>query len=398
MNKTDVDALARLLDGDPTLNGEATEETRVLGRLAHQLSSQRVQLPTPRPEFRAALRAELVESARQQAADPALLTRLREGVRATAARWRYSSRVAAATGATALALSGGGGMAVAAEQAQPSDMLYSTKLVLEDVRVALLRDDASRGQRRLAHAAERIAEAEGAATDRNYRGAAVALQLADESTRKGAGDLIRSYQHDGDPSHVADLAQFADAQRVRLDELSALLDGDALQAALDLFVALERIEARMLAVTGTCDGCGGDPDGGDGFDFATIPPAHEDFVPCRCVLPGTEPAPTPVPPDSGGPPAPAREPDPSPADEGTPPVEQPDTVEPPSPEGPPDRPSPPVPTPEEGERERPRLPEPLRPELPRPSAPDDQTPLTGPRLDGIIKDVLEGSTLGELLR
>lgn len=382
MNRTDVDALARLLDGDPTLNGEATEETRLLGRLAHELSTQPVKTVALRPELKAALRAELIETARRQATDPTLLARLREGIRAAALRWRYSSRMAAATGATALALSSGG-VAVAADQAQPNDMLYPVKLVLEDMRVALVRDDASRGQRHLAHAAERIEEAEAAATDRNDAGAAVALYHADVSTRRGAGDLIRTYQRDGDPAHVATLGEFADEQRARLRGLSPLLGGEALQAARDLVVALERIEVRMLAVTGTCDGCARGPGGGDGFDFATIPPADADFLPCRCVLPGTGSAPEPLAPadaEESGPAAPSEaRPE---RDEN---VEQPGSVEAPPTESPASQHRPSVPTPGEGPRPVP----PPDPVLPSPSAPDERAPLNAPDLEQTIKSLLE---------
>lgn len=394
MNTTRVDALARLLDGDPTLNGEVIEETRVLGRLAHQLTTQAGRPAPLRPEFKAALRAALVEAAREQGPAPALLTRLRERIRGTAARWRYSSRVAAATGATALALSGGG-MAAAADQAQPGDVLYPTKLVLEDMRMTLVRDDAARGQRHLAHAVERIEEAEAAASRGNQAGAAEALHHADESARTGAGDLIRSYQADGDRAHVAQLAEFAGAQRDRLAGLRVLLAGDAVRAARDLAVALERIEARMLAVTGTCAGCAGGPGGGGGFDFATIPPAGEDFVPCRCELPAPATGPTPAPGDSDETaPADSADPAPPPSDEegGTPPVDH--SVDPPT-SAPSDQPDTQVPRP--GERDRddePTLPRPSVPDsdLPEPSPPEERAPLTGPTLDRIIDAVLDGAT------
>ncbi|HVM00018.1 MAG TPA: DUF5667 domain-containing protein [Egibacteraceae bacterium] len=281
MTPTDVDALARLLDGDPTLNGEVTEESRALGRLAHVLATAK---PVPaRPEFKAALRAKLVDAAREQARVPAL-TRMRTGIGASTARWRYSTRAAAATGAAALALSSGG-LAVAADRALPSDVLYPAKLVIEDVRIALVRDDVSRGAAHLAQASTRISEAEAAAGDGNQAGAAVALLKADEALRTGAGELLRAYTQRGDASSVERLADFTDQQRARLARLDDLLAGEAAEAARILRVAFERIEARMMSVVGACEGCeGATPEPRPGADLADIPPAHEAFEECPCDL------------------------------------------------------------------------------------------------------------------
>lgn len=389
MNRTDVDALARLLDGDPSLNGEVTATTRALAQTAHTLSSRSVR-PALDPAAKARLRAEVVHAARAWTAAPPLLTRWRAIIDAVVARWRYSSRVAAATGATALALSSGG-VAVAAEQAMPSDTLYSTKLVLEDVRMAFVRDEAARGQRHLQQAIERITEAEMAATAGDHDGAAVALRNADASAREGAASLIRSYQDDGNPAHVRQLATFTDEQRARLMGLRTMLAGDAAEAAQVLFTALARIEVRMLTVTGTCDSCVGMPAAGVDFDFATIPPADQHFEACPCRVParGENPSAS----DDAG----AGEPD---EGEQEPPVEQlpadrqPGVVG--SPDGPPprERPDSEVNPP----RERPSVPDSSLPGALVPSAPEhrpesgSQAPLHDERsgLDDTIRDVLDG--------
>ncbi|MDP9406042.1 MAG: DUF5667 domain-containing protein, partial [Actinomycetota bacterium] len=156
--RPDIDALARLLDGHAVPNASA--EAHALGALARSLSAAAA---PPRAEFRASLRATLVDAARAQAANPPLLARLRQSVDDATARWRYSTRLAAATGAAAVALSGGG-VATAAQQALPGDVLYGVRLSLEDARLALLRDDVARATQRLAYAGERVADARGVAT------------------------------------------------------------------------------------------------------------------------------------------------------------------------------------------------------------------------------------------
>src|SRR5687767_13634786 len=104
MKSADLDAFARLLDGDLP-EGEATAEARVLSSFARALEASAVR---PTMESKADLRAMLVEAAREQAAAPTFLARLRSSYDETTSRWRYSMRLAAASGATAMALSSGG--------------------------------------------------------------------------------------------------------------------------------------------------------------------------------------------------------------------------------------------------------------------------------------------------
>ncbi|HVM14021.1 MAG TPA: DUF5667 domain-containing protein, partial [Egibacteraceae bacterium] len=289
MNKTDVDALARLLDGDPTLNGEATVETRALGQLAHVLATQPVYPPPePRPEFKAELRATLVDAARSQKPAPSALTRLREGVQTATARWRYSARMAAATGVTALALSGGG-LAVAADRALPNDVLYPAKLVLEDVRIALVRDEVARGEAHLAQASRRIAEAERVVAAGGHPGAARALVEADEAARLGAGELIRAYQQRGDGRYVERLVEFTHEERNRVRRFDDQLAGDVAEAARALAIGLERIAARTATVAGTCPECAGEaPVIREGVDLSVIPPADQPFEACPCEFAPTQ--------------------------------------------------------------------------------------------------------------
>ncbi len=294
MNSGDYDALARLLDGDLP-NGEATAEARALGALAQTLAaSARV----PQMEHKPDLRAMLVEAAREQAAAPSLLSRFRESVDNTTARWRYSVRLAAATGASAMALSTGG-VALAAHRATPSEpVFYSVKLAYEDVRVAMIGDPVERGKALLAYAEQRLAEAEVAAAAGDMEAARRALAEADANSRAGAGYIIKASQEQGDPSLLAILDDFAGNHRKRLTALLPLLRGDAAGVAEDAMIGLRRISQRLAVLSGPCGRCDYDTAGktkgrksraeqvaasNPDFDFSHIPPASEPFAACPCV-------------------------------------------------------------------------------------------------------------------
>jgi hypothetical protein len=298
MKQPDIDALARLLDGDLP-DGEAPAEARALGAFAKALESSAA--APPAFAGKADLRAALVEAAREQAAAPTLLARMRGSISETTTRWRYSMRLAAATGASAMALSGGG-VALASQQALPGDALYGVKLALEDAGLLFIGDQAERGAQQLVNAAERMDEAERSAAAGNMDGAARALREADAAGRAGARDVIQASQKRGDPSLLDLLATFSTQQRDRLAALLPLLTGDARLVADDVMVALDRIDQRVAVLGGSCAACGTDTvvtddarqtaaapsrdtvlvDARD-FDFSDIPPASEPFSPCPCV-------------------------------------------------------------------------------------------------------------------
>lgn len=324
MTRKQAEALARALDGE-----ETTGEARALAHMAQVLErgTSRPGAAAVRPEFRGELRALLVEEARTAAAAPSLLTRLRDAT----IRWRYSTRLATATGATAFALSGGG-VAAAAEQALPGGVLYPVKLALEEARVALVRDTVAKGERYLSYAAERAVEARISLDEGYQTGAGRALREADESTRKGAGHLITAFQQDGDAEAIALLSDFARDQRRRIASLLPLLEGEAARAARDSLVVLERIEARVVALSG-CPSCQSSaaPPTGQVFDFSTIPAADEPFDACPCEPatqvspPPLRPRPTATPQEPGGQTPPGEEP-PPPGDEEPPPPDGEDVL------------------------------------------------------------------------
>lgn len=284
MRNREAEAFARLLDDRAPAAGEGPAELRALRTFADAL-----QASTPRPDaaFKAELRAMLIEEARvQHAAVPRILPRVRAQAGTAMERWRYSSRMAAASLSAALAFSGGGAVAVAAERALPSDGLYGVKLALDEARVGLRLDIVAKGEAHLANAGQRIGEAEQSAALGDQDGAAVALNESTESARKGARALIDTYARRGDQAVVQVLEHFAEEQGRRVRVLAARLDGDAARAARGSLIVLERIEARLVAIGG-CGGCGDTdtPPDGEAFDMADIPPADQPFQPCPCDEP-----------------------------------------------------------------------------------------------------------------
>ena len=237
--RDEIDRLARLLEGQDVSAGTVGEqaEREELGALATLLREAAPEVPPMRPEFRAELRAQVVEAARDQGREAPFLTRLREGVQ----RFRYS------TGLASMALAGGG-VAGAAEQAQPGDALYGTKLVIEDVRLSATFDRVSRGRRAMSYALDRMDEAMQAATAGDDDGAAVALRGAGDRTREGQ-ELITEHGETGD---LLDLADVVVEEEERLAAIVPLLDGAALEAAEALREVLE--EARGAIADALPDG------------------------------------------------------------------------------------------------------------------------------------------------
>lgn len=322
MANKQAEALARLLEDRSPAVGEGPAELRALRAFAETL-----QAATPRPDqaFKSELRAMLIEEARvlQAAAAPRILPRVRAQAATAMERWRYSTRVAAASLSAALAFSGGGAVAVASERALPSDALYGVKLALDEARAGVRFDVVAKGERHLANASQRIDEAEQSTALGDQDGAALALNESTESARKGAKALIDGYAERGDQAIVQTLETFAETQGRRVRVLAARLDGDAARAARGSLIVLERIEARLVAIGGCSDCADGEtPPNGEAFDMSDIPPADQPFQPCPCdeddeAGDGTSPR-------RGAAARPSDDQPSDPADDGDPPPDEPD--------------------------------------------------------------------------
>jgi hypothetical protein len=247
MKTTDIDALARLLDGDPAAADDTAPELRELASLAHAVESRAV---APRAEFRDALRERLLAEATTPA-PPSLLERARHAVDDRVARVRYSARAAAATTAAALTLSSGG-VAVAATQSVPGDLFYPVKLAVEDARIELAGDTADRAELLLSATSRRIGEAEKAAEAGRDTDAAAALVRADSSLRAAAGTLLSAYQDSGDRAVLSPLEGLHADSVDRLAALAPRLGDEGGRALVALETSFDRILQRIAALSGEC--------------------------------------------------------------------------------------------------------------------------------------------------
>lgn len=262
--------LARLLDDAPAeATSAAGAELSELRELAGALA--RVAPARPDPDFRLALRAQLVEAA--SAAVPAptpFATRVRERF----ATWRRSASFIVASALSASSI-GTAGVAVAAEHAQPGDLLYGVKRATESLRIALADGKAETGRLRLDLAGRRLAEVEAGARELAPDTLIDTLAAMDDHATRGANDLLDAYDSTGDVGTMRTLGTFVADTSARL---SAVIDELPIEVvpfanrSLELVRRIE-VEAAGLVLHG-CAPCIDGP-----FDIA--PPGEGPAVTTR---------------------------------------------------------------------------------------------------------------------
>lgn len=291
MNEHDaIEQLAALLDGDID-HSAAPASLTGLATLADTVRDH-ADLVAPTPEFRASLRQELVETA---AAAPGLVERVRAAWAARTARLRHSARVAVAT-LTASSMIGSAGVAVAAQQAMPGDVLYGLKGVTEDARLLLATSDVAQARLHLAFARERLLELQTTADRLTADEAVALLTQMDGHSQAGAEALIG-----GIPTGVVDpteVRDFATGQRDRLVSLFGNLPLLAKPVAEDSLELLRRIEITASGATPVADcdcdrtAAGPRPPAETGVDTTQPPSLPTPSLPTGTVIaaPGDGPA------------------------------------------------------------------------------------------------------------
>jgi hypothetical protein len=261
-----AEELARLLEGERPGPGHAVDaQARDLARLAARIEATAVVM-APRPEFRAALRDQLLAER-----IPVPLQRaqsLRRGddvppppgavttpdLADAARRWR---RVAA--GVAASITIGSTGTAFASMDALPGDLLYGVKRAIENVQLELLRSDEARGERRLEHAAERIEELEALLADGDASPELLrsTLEDLDAATREAAELLLKVYDETGDAELLRTLGSALAEQSDRLEALVDVLPAEVVPPAERQLSAtadgLEEVRRRADACGPACD-------------------------------------------------------------------------------------------------------------------------------------------------
>lgn len=247
-----IDQLAALLDGEADAAG-APESLGALLTLADTVRDT-ADVMAPSPEFRASLREQVLAQAE---APPGLVERARAAWTARTAGLRASARVAVAT-MTASSMIGSAGVAVAAQDALPGELLYGVKGLTEDARLALATSDVAQARLHLAFAQERLEELEAMSGELTTDQVVALLAEMDFHSEAGAEVLI-----DAVTAGIADtdeINRFTDGQRNRLSGVLNSLPLLAKPVAEDSLELLRRIEVNAAGSNPQAASSSGDSD------------------------------------------------------------------------------------------------------------------------------------------
>lgn len=212
--------------------------------------------PEPRPEFVAALRAELMA-----AADTLLVPATDDRLALPARNPRRDRRLAAAIGGLAV-VGAGTSMAVAAQSALPGEMLYPLKRVIEDTRTGVASQGDAQALSLLDSATSRLGELrelgrEGELTD--HTGAVTTTFTDFGSQANRAADLVLAdYAETGDRTLVRQLRDFTGASLDTLQSLESSVPASARDELLAAVEVVSDIDARARRACPSCGGAGVD--------------------------------------------------------------------------------------------------------------------------------------------
>jgi len=206
---------------------------------------------TARADFVSDLRSQLVVEAARQArpVDAALRLRLtpkqRQGTR--------ERRMATVLGGFAI-VAASGSMAMASQAALPGDALYPVKRAIENAHTNLQSDDAAKAETLIAHAEQRLEEAQ-QLTAEGAEASAVAETLQDftEQSNQATGLALDDYAATGDQAAIGDLRSFAARSMGDLDALGDVVPADARPA---LITAAQSVAQADNAAFQLCPSCG----------------------------------------------------------------------------------------------------------------------------------------------
>ena len=278
--RSDIDALEAYLEGR-TAAEDTPRPIQRLGGLATAVRDH-AELEAPTEEFRARLRAELLEVAAAGRVTP--WQRVRDRVDDATARVRHSLRAAGAV-AVASTMIGTAGVAAAAQSALPGDMLYSVKDFTEGVRLNFASGDLERGRLHLAYARERLDEVEAGRGRLSPDQLSATLDRLDHEAAAGADELLQAAIDDGPPV-LDELDDFTAEVRLRLQDLTASLPLSVRPAAERTLEVLRRIDLQVTGLLGVDGaGCAVCADGTSIQPRVVLPGDGPAAPSCRCVQP-----------------------------------------------------------------------------------------------------------------
>lgn len=234
-------------------NGRTPRDEHIADLVAFAEGLCEAAVVEPSMQFRTDLRAQLMtEAATILVPMPGAS---RRPVAAPVRETRSGRRRVAGLTAALIASAGAVSMVASSASAVPGEMLYPVKRGMENVELALHRDDASRGQFQLARASERLAEA-------------TTLAAGDGSSQQRVADLLDDFTTTATDAWVSmDEAFAADAstatmQRVSTFAQSAAQELTALRSALpagsnpSFSDATDVVVAMTTGVAERCTSCG----------------------------------------------------------------------------------------------------------------------------------------------
>ncbi len=246
-----LNARKRAEEFEALLNGTSSSRRADLDRLAGVVTTLREHSgATPRPDFTASLREQLMAEAATVLTGEAKTLAL--PVRRAGARQRRI--VAAAT--AAVFIGGTTGMAAASQNALPGDALYPIKRTLERAQAGLNTSDANKGKDILAQAGDRLAEVQDL-LGRSMSAPEVPATIDDfsEQAAQGSALLIQAFEDKRNPQDIAAVRSFAASSLTVLQELAKTAPPQAQEALAEAARLLQALDEQAL---GLCSQCAAD--------------------------------------------------------------------------------------------------------------------------------------------
>lgn len=228
-----------------------------VAQLVHAAEAMcRAAVVQPRPEFRSALREQLMAEAATvlvaTAAPAAAPTRIvTPAVRPHRARRRIAGIAVAAVSSAGVV-----GLVAGSASAVPGDVLYPVKRGVENVELAMHRSDEARGTYRLEIASERLREARAVIADGSpAERAQLPALLSDftENAEAGSQELFAVYDADGSDSAVESVNDFSATAAFDLTWISSNGPADATAALTDAAKVVADLVGQAKQLCPSCE-------------------------------------------------------------------------------------------------------------------------------------------------
>lgn len=250
---SEYEAFERLIGGEGVTAGGELAGMATLARALERTGG--AAQSGPRPAFRDALRAKLLDEARDSVAIPlSLPARVRASFAARDLRLRRSFRVVVATAAAVMMLLVSGAAFAVSSQSLPGQALYPMKRAREAMQLAVTFGAVPKANKQLDFARTRLAEIKALADAGETDAALYVTTLRDMDARTAAatGLLIGAFRSHGDAGVLQSLIEFAAAQSRELEAVVQVVPPAARPAARGSIEVLAAVQDRVSSVLGGC--------------------------------------------------------------------------------------------------------------------------------------------------